>query len=81
MEGGAKNALKFLEKAISLFDKEKIDDPIKPSWGKEEAYTYLGIALEKLGEKEKAIQALEKALGVNPDFGYARIQLERMRKQ
>lgn len=79
--GGAKNAIKFLEKAVSLFEKEKVDDPLKPSWGKEEAYTYLGVALEKLGEKEKAIQALEKALEANPDFSYARMQLERIRKE
>lgn len=54
--GGAKNAIKFLEKAVSLFEKEKVDDPLNPSWGKDEAYTYLGIVLEKLGEKEKAIR-------------------------
>ncbi len=78
--GGAKNALKFIEKAISLFEKEKIGDPILPSWGKDEAYTYLGIVYEKLGEREKAIQALKKALEINPQFGYAKINLERIEK-
>ncbi len=78
--GGAKNALKSLEKSVSLFEKEKIENPILPSWGKEEAYTYLGLAYGKLGEKEKAISALKKALEINPNFAYAKIQLEAMEK-
>lgn len=79
--GGAKNALKFLEKAVSLFEKEKIENPLLPSWGKDEAYTFLGITYGKLGETEKAILALKKAIEINPNFGYARIQLEALEKE
>jgi tetratricopeptide (TPR) repeat protein len=79
--GGAKNALKFIEKSVSLFEKEKIDNPLTPSWGKEEAYTYLGIIYEKLGEREKAVQAFKKALETNSNFGYAKINLERIEKE
>lgn len=78
--GGAKNALKYLERSISLFEKKKIEDPLKPSWGKEEAYTYLGMAWQRMNEKEKAYEALKKALEINPSFGYARIQLNQLEK-
>lgn len=76
--GGAKRASKYLLKSIALFEKEKIEDPIKPSWGFEEAYTYLGIVWYEMDEKEKAKEAFEKTLGINPSFGCAKMWLKRL---
>ncbi len=48
-------ALMYIEKAISLGHKTS------------EAYTYLGIAYNKLGQKDKAVQALEEAIKKDPE--------------
>jgi|GEM_PF-555773 len=73
--GGADNAIKTLEKSVTLFEKEDIKDPIKPSWGKEEAYTFLGIAYKQKKDYEKAREFLKKALEINPNFGLAAKEL------
>lgn len=79
--GGPASALEFLEKAASLFEKETVADPIKPSWGKDEAYTYLGMVYKKKNELAKAREMLMKALAVNPDFGLAKSELAAMEKK
>ncbi len=48
-------SMMYLEKAISLGQRSA------------ESYTFLGIVYDKLQQKEKAIEALEKALKINPD--------------
>lgn len=78
--GGPDPAIKSLTKSIELFEKEDIQDPVKPSWGKDEAYTFLGMAYNQKGETEKAKQAFKKALEINPEFGLARDELEKIEK-
>lgn len=78
--GGADAAIKTLEKSVALFEKEKIDDPVKPSWGKDEAYTFLGIAFSQKGDKDKAVEFFTKALEVNPEYGMAKDELEKIKK-
>ena len=79
--GGANNALEFLEKSISLFEKENIKNPLEPSWGKEEAYTFLGMAYEQKKEYNKAIIFLKKALEINPNYGMATLELDKIEKK
>jgi tetratricopeptide (TPR) repeat protein len=79
--GGTDKAVKFLEKSISLFEKENIKDALKPSWGKEEAYTFLARAYAQKKEYEKALELLRKALEVNPDFGMAKETLRSLEKE
>jgi hypothetical protein len=42
--GGGPNAARgYLETAVALFEKEIGGDPVKPDWGKDEAYLNLGL--------------------------------------
>jgi tetratricopeptide (TPR) repeat protein len=79
--GGADNALEFLHKSVNLFEKETIKDPIKPSWGKEEAYTFLGMAYKQKNEHIEAKKFLKKALEINPKFGMASRELAEIEKK
>jgi len=78
--GGADNALEFLEKSVSLFEKENIKNSLKPSWGREEAYTFLGMAYAQKKEYDKATGFFKKALEINPNFGMAAIELDKIEK-
>ena len=78
--GGADNAIESLIKAAGLFDKEVVRDRLKPSWGKEEAYTYLGLAYKQKKDYGKAKEMLKKALEVNPEFGLAKKELSGLEK-
>lgn len=79
--GGADNAMEFLNKSVNLFEKEIIKDPIKPSWGKEEAYTFLAMAHKQKSEYDKAKEFLKKALETNPKFGMAAKELAEIEKK
>lgn len=79
--GGADKAIEFLEKSIRLFEKENIKDALKPSWGKEEACTFLARAYVQKKEYEKAFKLLKKALEINPEFGMAKETLRTLEKE
>jgi tetratricopeptide (TPR) repeat protein len=79
--GGTDKAVNLLEKSISLFEKENIKDALKPSWGKEEAYTFLARAYAQKKEYEKAFELLKKALEINPEFGMAKETLRDLEKE
>jgi tetratricopeptide (TPR) repeat protein len=78
--GGVDNAVDALKRAATLFEKETVNDPFKPSWGKEEAYTYLGISYKRKKDIEKAKEMLQKALEINPEFGLAKRELTGLEK-
>jgi len=78
--GGADAAIKTLTKSVELFEKENIKDPVLPSWGKDEAYAFLGMAHNMKGDKEKAVELFQKALKVNPAFIMAKDELEKIKK-
>lgn len=78
--GGADAAIKTLTKSVELFEKEDIQDPVLPSWGKDEAYVFLGMAHNMKGDKDKAAELFKKALEVNPEFMMAKDELEKIKK-
>jgi len=78
--GGADAAIKTLAKSVDLFEKENIEDPLQPSWGKDEAYTFLAMAYNQKGDKAKAAELFQKALEVNPEFMMAKDEWEKIKK-
>jgi tetratricopeptide (TPR) repeat protein len=78
--GGADTAIKTLAKSIELFEEENIKDPVLPSWGKDEACTFLGMAYSQKGDIAKATEFLMKALEINPGFQMARDELAKLKK-
>ncbi|MDE2705695.1 MAG: tetratricopeptide repeat protein [Gemmatimonadota bacterium] len=73
MFGGSKEkGLQGLQRAAELFAQEEPTDPIQPAWGHREAYAWLGIAYQNRGELEPARVAFEKALEIDPDFGWVK---------
>lgn len=73
MFGGDKEqALKKFEKAARLAGQEESEDPLMPSWGHAEAYTWIGVAHLNAERYKKAQTAFEKALDLNPDYGWVK---------
>jgi tetratricopeptide (TPR) repeat protein len=79
--GGADVAIPTLTKSVSFFEKEKVDNPMVPSWGIEEAYTFLAMAYQQKGDKDKAVENFTKALEINPDFTLARDELKKLEEE
>jgi len=79
--GGPDSALPFFEKAIELFEKEKISDPLRPSWGREAALTNAALIYKNKKNEAKAIELLKKALAVNPSYGQALRELAVLEKK
>ena len=76
MFGGSKEkGLQGFQRAAELFAQEEPTDPIQPAWGHREAYAWLGIAYQNRGELESARAAFEKALEIDPDFGWVKYWL------
>jgi len=73
MFGGDKEqALKKLKKAARLAEQESVEDPLMPNWGHAEAYAWIGIAEMNAERYAKARTAFEKALELNPDYGWVK---------
>ena len=69
--GGDKDrAEDALKEAASLLAEEVIDNPFLPSWGHDEAYARLGIVYMDRGDLVDARNAFERALEINPEFGW-----------
>jgi len=79
--GGAEEAVPLLEKAVELFEREKTSDPYQPAWGMEEAGTYLGMAYSQLEQPDRAASCFEKVLARHPDFGLARLELDKLKNR
>jgi len=66
--GGPDNALKLFEESVRYF--EKPDGGAKdggPTWGHDEAYTWVGVVYSMSGRNEEALVALESAAEINPN--------------
>ena len=70
--GNKEKGLQGFQRAAELFAQEEPTDPIQPVWGHREAYAWLGIAYQNQGELESARTAFEKALEIDPDFGWVK---------
>ena len=70
--GNKEKGLQGFQRAAELFAQEEPTDPIQPVWGHREAYAWLGIAYQNQGELESARAAFEKALEIDPDFGWVK---------
>ncbi len=68
--GDKEKALELTQRAADLFAAEQVTDPAQPSWGREEVHAWLGIILADAGRVEEARAAYEKALEINPDYGW-----------
>ena len=73
--GSREKGLQGFQRAAELFAQEEPTDPIQPAWGHREAYAWLGIAYQNRGELESARAAFEKALEIDPDFGWVKYWL------
>lgn len=69
--GGLKAAQEQLTRAVELFATDA-PKPGEPTWGRAEAYAWLGRVYEQLGDKVKAAEAYKTALSIAPDYGFAK---------
>jgi len=81
--GSPEKGLQLYAKAISLFESAKKDSPI--SWGLAETYAWIGQGYVVTKQLDKAKEAYEKALKLEPDFVWVKMallpQLEKLTKQ
>jgi tetratricopeptide (TPR) repeat protein len=70
--GGKDKGFAGFKKAAELFDRWKDADSLQPSWGREEVYAWVGIAHLDRNEPIMARRAFEKALEINPDYGWVK---------
>ena len=76
MFGGDRDeALDGFKRAAELFEEESPDAPLQPQWGHEEAYAWVGIAHSEEGRYDEAEAAFERALEINPSYGWVRYEL------
>ena len=68
--GSKKKAKEHYIKAIAYFESNEIENPVLPDWGYEEAYVWLGMVNEHFGENDEALNNYNKALEINPDYGW-----------
>ena len=73
--GSQEKGRQGFQRATELFAQEEPTDPIQPVWGHSEAYAWLGIAYQNQGELESARAAFEKALAIDPNFGWVKYGL------
>jgi tetratricopeptide (TPR) repeat protein len=72
--GGLSKAQTQLERAVELFTS---DHPIPPapSWGRAEAYAWLGQVLQKQGKSADAVVAYNRALALEPNYAWVKYVL------
>jgi tetratricopeptide (TPR) repeat protein len=73
--GGKDKGFEALKKAAELFDKWRTTDSLQPDWGKEQVYAWIGLAHLDRNETILARKAFEKALEINPDYGWVKYVL------
>ncbi len=73
--GGKDKGLEKMKHAAELFERWEDADSLQPDWGKEEVYAWIGNAYLKRGETILARKAYEKALEINPNYGWVKNKL------
>jgi tetratricopeptide (TPR) repeat protein len=59
----------------SIFEKQQIADSLQPSWGYMESLAWLGQSYEKLENYDSAKFIYQKALSIDPEFGWIKYYL------
>lgn len=72
--GGLDKAESHLQRALALFEGDAPAAPL-PAWGRAEVHAYLGQVLAKRGRRDEARAAYERALALQPDYGWVRTVL------
>lgn len=72
--GGVEKAIGELQRARELFDR-RAPAPPWPSWGRIDAYAWLGQALAREGREDEARAVYREALEIEPDAGWIRFAL------
>jgi tetratricopeptide (TPR) repeat protein len=72
--GGLAIAEEQLKRSIQLFVTDAPTPP-DPSWGKAEAYVWLGQALQKQNRPAEARTAYQQALALQPDYPWVTYSL------
>ncbi|MGH7490865.1 MAG: tetratricopeptide repeat protein [bacterium] len=73
MFGGDRDlALAGFKRSAEIFEKKNSTDPLQPDWGHAEAYAWVGMAYLDKGDKASARTALDRALAIEPDFGWVK---------
>jgi len=75
--GGKDKGLEELKRAAALFDRWTAPDPSQPDWGNEQVYAWIGLAHLERNETILARKAFEKALMINPNYGWVKYVLMR----
>jgi tetratricopeptide (TPR) repeat protein len=73
--GGKEKGFEAMKRAAELFDRWKTADSLQPDWGKEQVYAWIGLAYLDRKETILARKAFEKALDINPDYGWVKYVL------
>ncbi|MTI89520.1 MAG: tetratricopeptide repeat protein [Balneolaceae bacterium] len=73
--GGTDKALKLFQKSASLFDEYQPASALAPSWGHAEVYAWIGQVYEKKEQIGKAKEAYQKALDIDPNYGWVKYSL------
>jgi tetratricopeptide (TPR) repeat protein len=69
--GGQDKAQQYLQKAVDLFRTDSARGPL-PTWGRAEAYAWLGMVLLRKREYAQARTAYNEALRIEPGYGWVR---------
>jgi tetratricopeptide (TPR) repeat protein len=70
--GGKEKGFEALKKAAELFDQWRTTDSLQPDWGREQVYAWIGLAHLDRNETILARKAFEKALEINPEYGWVK---------
>ncbi len=73
--GSYSDAADNFRKSVSLFEKEEISDSLQPSWGYLESLAWLGRSYEQLENYEAAKFIYQKALSIEPEYGWIKYNL------
>jgi len=70
-----------MEIAIEAFRNEKLEDPLLPDWGFEDALTMMATWKMEAGDNETALKLVDETLKINPDFGWAKEMKKELTKE
>ncbi|NBB89957.1 MAG: hypothetical protein GVY23_01980 [Spirochaetes bacterium] len=70
--GDKERAVRNLKRSIALFENGSAPDSLQPTWGHDEAYTWLGITQMRTNDHRAAASSFRDALEVNPEFGWVK---------